>query len=76
MDEVSKKQRSGLRELAFKVKELSKTSGNIERQMLWQAHNDLEIVRPLVYVRLNCWKEIFKDANFFFDDGIFKTIEL
>jgi hypothetical protein len=50
-----------LRELAKKVAEISLKEIQEERRELWRKHNNLEYVRPPIYIRSGGWQdELFK----------------
>lgn len=52
-----------LRELAKKKHEYASLPVNEENRKLWTAANDLEMIRPPIYVDEICWKELNGDGE-------------
>jgi hypothetical protein len=55
---VSRQEKRILRELAGSYAEIASMPVNTERKALWQRLNDLQPVRPLVWINEVCWNEM------------------
>ena len=65
-----------LRNLAKRTAELAASEANIRTRGLWEAHNQLQGGRPLVYVRLDsCWDELLPSCKETYPDPILGQIE-
>lgn len=71
------KEKKILRDLALRVKELSSRPIEDEKKKLWTSHNDLKLVRPLVFCDPeNGWNEIITQDQILCTDPLLRVWEM
>lgn len=71
------KEKKILRYLALRVKELSSRPIEDEKKKLWTSHNDLKLVRPLVFCDPeNGWNEIITQDQILCTDPLLRVWEM